>query len=157
MSDKSDKDAAAPAAAPKKKLSKKLLMIIIIAVVVLGGGGAGAYFMLKGDSAEAAPKPVKGAVATMAEALTINLADGHYLKLGFALQATEEAGETEIDLAEAIDLAIDEYTGKEIAELQAEKGRQEAKEALLTKIEKVYNVDDKHIIMDIYFTQFVTQ
>jgi flagellar FliL protein len=149
-------DKAAPTEAPKK--SKKMLMIIVIALVVLGGGGAGAFFMLTGDSAEAkAKEPVKGAVVTMDNALTINLADGHYLKLGFALQATEEAGEEEIDLSEAIDLAIDEYTGMEVGELETEKGREAAKQELLEKIEKVYNVEDKHIIMDIYFTQFVTQ
>jgi flagellar FliL protein len=149
-------DKAAPTEAPKK--SKKMLMIIVIALVVLGGGGAGAFFMLGGDSAEAkAKEPVKGAVVTMDNALTINLADGHYLKLGFALQATEEAGEEEIDLSEAIDLAIDEYTGMEVGELETEKGREAAKQELLEKIEKVYNVEDKHIIMDIYFTQFVTQ
>ena len=151
---KDEKDTAAEA--PKK--SKKMLMIIVIALVVLGGGGAGAFFMLSGDSAEAAEEaPVKGAVVTMENALTINLADGHYLKLGFALQATEEAGTTEIDMAEAIDLAIDQYTGMEIGELETTKGRETAKAELLEKIEKVYNVEEKHIIMDIYFTQFVTQ
>ena len=151
---KDEKDTTAEA--PKK--SKKMLLIIVIALVVLGGGGAGAFFMLKGDSAEAAAeKPVKGAVVTMDNALTINLADGHYLKLAFTLQATEEAGEVEIDNAEAIDIAIDKYTGMEIAELETEEGRTTAKKELLEEIEKVYNVDDKHIIMDIYFTQFVTQ
>ncbi len=150
------KDEKDTAEAPKK--SKKMLLIIVIALVVLGGGGAGAFFMLTGDSAEAAAeKPVKGAVVTMENALTINLAEGHYLKLGFALQATEEAGAVEIDMSEAIDLAIDQYTGMEIAELETTKGREAAKAELLEKIEKVYNVDDKHIIMDIYFTQFVTQ
>src|SRR5919107_4852263 len=133
---KDEKDAAE---APKK--SKKMLMIIVIALVVLGGGGAGAFFMLSGDPAEAAEeKPVKGAVVAMDNALTINLADGHYLKLAFTLQATEEAGEEEIDMSEAIDLAIDQYTGMEIGELETEKGREAAKHELLEKVEKVYNV-----------------
>ena len=146
------------AAETPKKSKKKLLMIIVIALVVLGGGGAGAFLMLTGDPAEAKePAPVKGAVVTMDNALTINLAEGHYLKLGFALQATEEAGEEEIDMSEAIDLAIDQYTGMEVAELETTKGREAAKAELLEKIEKVYNVEDKHIIMGIYFTQFVTQ
>jgi flagellar FliL protein len=150
---KDDKDATAEA--PKKK-SKKMLMIIILAVVLLGGGGAGGwFFFLKGDAAEAAP--IKGAVVAIEETMTINLADAHYLKLGFALQMTEEAGEAEVDLAEARDLAIDNYTGKELAELETEKGRLKAKEELLEKIEKAYNVDDKHLVMGIYFTSFVTQ
>ncbi|MGA5303477.1 flagellar basal body-associated FliL family protein [Nucisporomicrobium flavum] len=152
---KDEKDGAAEA--PKK--SKKMLMIIALAVVLLGGGGAGAYFMFfKGDAAEAKePAPVKGAVVTIENPLTVNLADGHYLKLGFALQMTEEAGEEEIDTAEALDLAIDQYTGLEVGELETEKGREKAKGELLEKIEKAYNVDDKHLVMGVYFTSFVTQ
>ena len=144
------------AEAPKK--SKKLLMIIVIALVVLGGGGAGAFFMLKGDSAEAAAeKPVKGAVVTMDNALTINLAEGHYLKLGFALQETEEAGTEAVDTSEAINLAIDQYTGKSVAELSTEKGRETAKAELLEKIKKAYQEDGTQKIMDVYYTAFVTQ
>jgi flagellar FliL protein len=150
-----DEKETAETEAPKK--SKKLLMIIVIAVVVLGGGGAGAFFMLSGSKAEAETKPVKGAVVAIETALTINLADAHYLKLAFALQMTEEAGETAIDTAEALDIAIDQYTGMEIAELETVKGREKAKAELLEKIEKAYNVDDKHLVMGIYFTQYVTQ
>jgi flagellar FliL protein len=152
---KDDKEATAEA--PKK--SKKMLMIIILAVVLLGGGGGGAYFMFfKGDAAEAAEvAPVKGPVIAIENTMTINLADAHYLKLGFALQMTEEAGEVEVDVSEAIDLAIDQYTGKKIAELETVKGREASKAELLEKIEKAYNVDDKHLVMGIYFTSFVTQ
>ena len=152
---KDDKEATAEA--PKK--SKKMLMIIILAVVLLGGGGGGAYFFFfKGDAAEAAEAaPVKGAVIAIENTMTINLADAHYLKLGFALQMTEEAGEVEVDVSEAIDLAIDQYTGKKIAELETVKGREASKAELLEKIEKAYNVDDKHLVMGIYFTSFVTQ
>jgi flagellar FliL protein len=151
---KEEKDGAAEA--PKK--SKKMLMIIVLAVVLLGGG-AGAYFMFfKGDAAEAKePAPVKGAVIALENPLTVNLADGHYLKLGFAMQMTEEAGEEEIDTAEALDLAIEQYTGMEVGELESEKGREKAKTELLEKIEKAYNVEDKHLVMGIYFTSFVTQ
>jgi len=153
---KDDKEAAA--GEPKKK-SKKMLIIIVLAVVLLGGGGAGVwFFFLKGDAAEAKEaEPVKGTVVALEDTLTINLADAHYLKLGFALQMTEEAGEEEIDTAEALDIAIDQYTGMEIAELETEKGREAAKEELLEKIEKAYNVDDKDLVMGIYFTSFVTQ
>lgn len=151
---KDEKDAAE---APKKK-SKKLLMIIVIAVVVLGGGGAGAFFMLSGGKAEAKPKePTKGAIVTMENALTINLAAGHYLKMAFSIQETADAGSETIDTSEALDLAIDQYTGKDIAELSTEKGREENKEELLAAIEKAYNEDGKQVVMDIYFTQFVTQ
>jgi flagellar FliL protein len=146
-----------PAETPKKS-KKKLLIIIIAAVVLLGGGGGGAFYLLKGSSAEAAPKkPAKGIVVTMESALTINLADAHYLKLAFTIQETADAGTEAIDNSEAIDLAIAQYTGMDIAELETEKGRQGNKEKLLAAIEKAYNEEDKQIVMDLYFTQFVTQ
>jgi flagellar FliL protein len=143
----------APAEAPKK--SKKMLMIIVAAVVLLGGGG-GAFFMLKGSSkAEAAPK--KGVVTAIDSAITINLADAHYLKLGFSLQQTSDAGTEAVDTSEALNLAIDEYTGKTVAELSTEKGREEAKADLLKQIVKAYTVEKKQEVMDIYYTSFVTQ
>ncbi|HEY0000042.1 MAG TPA: flagellar basal body-associated FliL family protein [Actinoplanes sp.] len=152
----SDKEAAdATTEAPKK--SKKMLMIIVVAVVVLLGGGAGAFFMLKGDSAEAAEAPVKGSVTAIEESLTVNLADGHYLKFKFALQQTADAGTESVDTAEAINLAIDEYTGKSIAELSTEKGREHIKEELLAKVIKVYTEEGKKHVMEIYYTEFVTQ
>lgn len=149
---KDEKDAAA--GSPKK--SKKMLMIIAIALVVLGGGGAGAYFFLAGGDGKV-EAPVKGEVIALENPLTVNLAGGHYLKVGFALQMTEEAAGAEIDPSEAIDLAIDQYTGVEIAELQTEGGRTKAKQELLERIEQAYNIEGKHLVMGIYFTQFVTQ
>ena len=148
-----------PAETPKKK-SKKMLIIIVAAVVLLGGGGAAAYFLFfKSSGEKKVEAPVKGAVVTLEDALTINLADAHYLKVGFTLQLTEAAGEEAPDIAEAIDIAIDQYTGMEQAELETEKGREKAKAELLEKIEKAYTAEgekESHV-MDIYFTQFVTQ
>ncbi|MDT4993252.1 MAG: flagellar protein FliL [Actinoplanes sp.] len=144
----------APAEAPKK--SKKML-IIIAAVVLLGGGGAGAYFMLKPGKSTTTPAAVKGIVTPLDEALTINLSDGHYLKLNFALQETADAGVEVVDTSEAKNLAIDIYTGKAVAELSTEKGRKAAKEALLAAIVKAYTEDKVKKVMEIYFTSFVTQ
>jgi flagellar FliL protein len=152
---KDEKEAAAGTPAKSKK---KLMMIIALAVVLLGGGAGGWFFFLRGDAAEAKePAPVRGVVVAIENTLTINLADAHYLKLGFALQMTEDAGEGKVDTSEALDLAIDQYTGMKIAELETEKGREKAKEDLLEKIEKAYTVDKKHLVMGIYFTSFVTQ
>jgi flagellar FliL protein len=144
-----------PAEAPKK--SKKLLMIIVIAVVLLGGGGAGAFFMLSGNKAEAKAAPTKGIVTPIENALTINLADGHYLKLAFSLQETADAGTEAVDTSEAIELAIDEYTGKTVAELSIEKSREAIKADLLAKIIKAYTEDKVQKVMNLYYTSFVTQ
>jgi flagellar FliL protein len=144
-----------PAEAPKKK-SKKLLIIIIAAVVVLGGGGAGAFFMLSGSKASAAPAPVKGIVTPLDDALTINLADGHYLKLNFSIQQTDKDA-VAVDTAEAKQIAIDLYTGKTVAELSTEKGRDAVKEEMVAEMVKAYTVDKVQEVMDVYYTAFVTQ
>lgn len=145
------------AEAPKKK-SKKLLIIIVAAVVLLGGAG-GAFFMLKGGSkADAAPKaPVKGVVVTMNDAMTINLADSHYLKLAFTMQLTADAGTASIDNSEARDLAIQQYTGMNIADLSTDKQLEMSKANLLAAVEKAYKEDKTQIVMDLYYTSFVTQ
>jgi flagellar FliL protein len=142
------------AEAPKK--SKKMMLIIIVAAVVLLGGGGGAFFMMKGDSASA-KTPDKGSITPIEDALTINLADSHYLKLQFSLQQTADAGSESVDPSEAIELAIDEYTGKTVADLSTEKGRAAIKEDLIAKVVKAYTEDKKKMVMDIYYTAFVTQ
>ncbi|MBW6432960.1 flagellar basal body-associated FliL family protein [Actinoplanes hulinensis] len=145
-------------AAQAPKSNKMLMIIIALAMVLLGGGGVGAFFMLRSDSASAAEeKPEKGVVVTIENPLTVNLADGHYLKVGFALQMTKKAGEEEIDTSEALNLAIEAYTGRTVAELSTEAGRVKLKGELLEKIEKAYEEDGKQMVMDLYFTSFVTQ
>ena len=140
--------------APKK--SKKMMLIIIVAAVVLLGGGGGAFVMMKSSSAS--PKtPSKGSVTAIEDALTINLADSHYLKLQFSLQQTADAGSESVDTSEAIELAIDEYTGRTVAELSTDKGRAAIKEDLVAKIVKAYKEDKTEKVMDIYYTAFVTQ
>lgn len=149
-----EKDTAAEA--PKK--SKKMLMIVVaLAAVLLGGGGAGAFFMLKGDSAHAVKEPVKGDVVPVENTLTVNLADGHYLKVGFALQLTEAAGHDGVDVNQALNLAIETYTGRDIAEFATEEGRNAIKAEFLAKVEKAYEVDGEKFVMDLYYTSFVTQ
>jgi flagellar FliL protein len=126
---------------------KKKMLVIVGAAVLLAGGLVGAKLMLGGG--EEAPEP--GAVLAL-EAMTVNLADGHYLKFKLALQATADAGE-EMDGAEAQDLAITQYTGRTVGELSSMAGRKQAKGQLLESVKHAY--EDK--VMDIYFTEFVTQ
>jgi flagellar FliL protein len=149
-------DNEAAEAAPKKK--SKLLLIIIVAVVALGAAGAGAYMMLKppADPAAAAAEQAEPGAVIALDPVTINLADGHYLKMSFALQAVADVKE-EPDGSKALDLAIAQYTDKPIAELSTAKGRETAKKELLEKIRKAYTKEEQETIMDLYITQFVTQ
>jgi flagellar FliL protein len=145
---------SAEEAAPPKK-SKKLLMMIIGAVLLLGGGGAGGYFMFAPEGPK--PPPVAGAVVPL-EPITVNLASGHFLKIGLALQATADAPAAP-DGAKAKDLMIAQFSNRPVAELSSAKAREHAKEELKEKIIHAYTDKTEHIetVMDIYFTEFVMQ
>jgi flagellar FliL protein len=134
-------------AAPQKS-KKKLIIIVLAAVLLLGGGGA--YLMLSGgDEKPAAPEP--GAVVAL-DAVTINLADGHFLKIKLALQATADAHE-EPDGSKALDAAITYFSDMKIAELSSKAGREKAKQELTEHVEEAYHGE----VMAIYFTEFVMQ
>lgn len=139
------------AAAPKK--SKKKL-IIIIAVVLLLGGGGGYWFVLKPKGAEGGP-PEPGSVVPL-DHVQINLAEGHYLRLGLSLQLTADAGgegHGEFDGSQALDAAIDVFSGRSVAEVAKEGQRAKLKQELVHLLEERYHGD----VMDVYFTEFVTE
>ena len=135
----------------KKKSRKKPAIIALVAVLALGGAG---YYVLGAKhepAAEAAPH--KGAVLTI-DPVSLNLAEGHYLRLGLALQLTKEAGTAEVpDTAEALDLAIALFSGHSIAEVTDPATRASLKAQLVDELAKAY--DGK--VMDVYLTNYVTQ
>jgi flagellar FliL protein len=142
----------------KKGGSKKKLIIIVAAVVVLLGGGAGAYFAFfagSGSTSTAKPEPTPSAVVA-ADAITVNLADGHYLKIGIALQTTTDAAEA-VDPSKALDLVIGEFSNLEVAELATNKQREALKTELTEKVVKAYTEDKLEPVMAVYFTEFVIQ
>ncbi|MFI5907531.1 flagellar basal body-associated protein FliL [Dactylosporangium sp. NPDC051541] len=140
---------------PAKGGKKKLIIIVAIALVALLGGGFAGYKMFSPKKVEAEPEPTPGVVAVL-DAITINLADGHYLKLKMTLQATTDAAEAP-DGSEALDIAIDEYSGRKMDELMSNAERDRTKKELIAKVVKAYTKDGKKEIMDIYFTTFVIQ
>jgi flagellar protein FliL len=142
------KDEKAAEEAPKK--SKKKLIIIIAAAVVLLGGGAGGFLAMSGGSAKK-PEPKPGKVVPM-DAVTLNLADGHFLKLKLALQATADAAEAP-DGSKAVDIAISQFSNLPVSELSSNAAREKAKKDLTEKVEKAYDGE----IMAVYFTEFVMQ
>jgi flagellar FliL protein len=143
------KDEKAAEAAPKKK-SKQMLIIIVAAVVLLGGGAGGYFAFFAGPSQKPAPKP--GKVVAL-EAITLNLAEGHFLKLKLSLQATTTAAAADPDGSKALDIAISEFSNRPLAELASNAARDKAKAELRKKINKAY---EGHV-MDVYFTEFVMQ
>ncbi|WP_183093922.1 flagellar basal body-associated FliL family protein [Nocardioides stalactiti] len=139
------------ASAPPTK-SKKKLMIIAVVVLLLGGGG-GYWFFLKPAPEPGPPEP--GTVLPL-EPIQINLAEGHYLRLGLSLQLTvaaEEGGHGEFDGSKALDAAIEIFSGRDVAELAKGGERAKLKKELMHELEEDYHGD----VMDVYFTEFVTE
>ena len=69
--------------------------------------------------------------------ITINLAGGHFLKLGMGLQVVEGAHEAPSG-AKALDLAISQFSGKTIAELSTAEGREKNKAELTARVKLAY-------------------
>jgi len=128
---------------------KKMMMLALVAVV------AAAVYMLvlkpKDAAAAAPPKPKPGAVVEL-DPITINLAAGHFLKVGLSLQASADAGEA-VPGAKALDAAIALFSGRTVESLAKSEGREKAKAALIKAISERY----ENKVYDIYFTDFVMQ
>lgn len=160
--------AAAPAAEAGKKSKKKLIIMIVLALVVLGGGGFAAKTFLLGGSGSAASTPdpttVEGGVETL-DPITLNLADGRYLKVTIALQlsqaatadpATVDAATATgpaVDGAKALDAAITVLGARTYDQLIAKGGREEAQKALTAKVRTLYEGE----VLGVYFTEFLMQ
>lgn len=142
------------AAAPPK--GRRKIVVVLLAVLVLGGG-AGWYFLMGpgAGSAEdaAAAEPEPGEVLVV-EPISLNLADGHYLRLGMGLQMSKDAGgHGEPTTAPALDHAIALFSGRPMAEVASPEGREALKTELLHQLEEAYHGD----VIDVYFTEYVTQ
>jgi len=150
--------AAAGAGEDGAKKSKKKLLLVLPLVLLLAGGAVW-FFLLRGSGGEGAaakkeePKP--GAVVAL-DSVNINLADGHYLKLKLALQASADVAEAP-DGSKAQGIAGDQLTGMGMAELQTAKGRQHAQEKLTEAIVKAYTEEDTETVIDVYYPEFVSQ
>ena len=165
---------AAPAAdgeekAPKSK--KKIaiggvgaLVLFFAGGKVMGGGGETKTIIKIVNTTTTIPM---GDVVAL-DAITMNLADGHVLKVGIGFQLEYEAhaagggggheapkateGDPTKGYAQALDIAIDELGQHTMEELSGE-GRNAAKEALVKRLHKVFHGK----IEDVYFHQFVMQ
>lgn len=145
----SDKKGGTKGAKEVKEGGSKKKLIAIVLVVLLAAGGAGWYFVLRKPSGPEKPQP--GAVLKL-DSINVNLADGHYLKLGLALQTTTKAS-ADIDGSQALDIAISQLSGRKMADLAVPAKREKAKDDLVGAVSEAYEGE----IMDVYFTEFVMQ
>lgn len=141
---------AAPADATDvpEKGSKKKLILILVAVLAIGGGG---YFMFLKPTPAGPPEP--GEVIAL-ESIQVNLAAGHYLRIGIALQTIAGAGaHGPIDGSMALDAVIAEFSGLPMEKVNDPKHRAKLKKDLLHDLGELYH----HEVMGVFFTEFVTQ
>jgi flagellar FliL protein len=150
--DKPGKDGEA-AKTPKGK--KKLVLVLVVLLLVAGA----AYKLVLAPKPAADAEPEPGAVLKL-DPITLNLTEGHYLKMTLALQFTVEGsaagghgGGAELDGSKALDIAIDQLSNRRMAELNTAKARNVAKEKLQKAIVEAYH----HDVMAIYLTEFVMQ
>ncbi|HTZ44238.1 MAG TPA: flagellar basal body-associated FliL family protein [Jatrophihabitans sp.] len=137
-------------AAAGKRKKKPLKLKLALLLVLLLAGGAIAKFTVLAPSAKAGPKvPAKGPVVAMDE-MTLNLADGHYLRLKVALQLAK-GGSVDLDTSEASQALIDTYSNQSVAQLTGDVARNKAKTTFLGKLSALYPKK----ILDAYYTEFV--
>jgi len=136
-------------AAKRKGKSMKVKLAALLALLLVGG--AIAKFTVLAPPAKPAGKVVaaKGPVVPMEE-MTLNLADGHYLRLKIALQTAKGTSE-ELDTSEAAQALIDTYSNQTVAQLTGDSARAAAKQKFLGKLSALYPKK----ILDAYYTEFV--
>ena len=128
----------------KPKRSRKKLVMILVLLLVVGGGG---YWFMRPKPA-APPKP--GEVVKL-DPIQVNLAGSHYLRLGLALQLVQ--GAKEADGSKALDAAITEFSGADMAEVNDPAKREVLKKQLEKELDHRY----EGAVMGVYFTEFVMQ
>jgi flagellar FliL protein len=171
---KDDTAGDAPAADKKAKGGKNnLIPAIVVAVGLLGagyfmsggGGGKAATAAAAGEPTAAGAAGAAGTTATTVaggetvstgDPITLNLADGRFLKVAIALQLAKGVSPehfTPAASAKAIDAAISFLGSKSYAELAVPGARDAAKAELSKKIAELYEKE----VLSVYFTQFVMQ
>jgi flagellar FliL protein len=127
---------------------KKLILVMLLVVALVAG--AAWWFMLRPASAQEG-KPEPGAVVKL-DAIQVNLAGGHYLRVGIALQASKDAP-TDLDGSKALDATIELFSGESVDTLAKKPARDRLKHKLESTLEDVYDGE----VIGVYFTDFVTQ
>ena len=135
----------AEAEEPKRRNRKKTVLLLVALILLVAGA---AYKLVLAPDKPSAPEP--GEVVRL-EPIQVNLAAGHYLKIGIALQLTKDAHEA--DGSKALDATIELFSGRTMEELTTPEERQKLRRHLEKELDHSYHGD----VMGVYFTDFVTQ
>lgn len=144
---------AAPAAEPepaKKKNLVPLIMGILVGVIVVGALAFWFFVRPMLADSDAVKEPVAGEVTTV-ESMNINLSDGHYLRLGFAIQLSQDA--EEVASARILDTAIALFSGQKFEDVLEPVTRDALKAQLAAQLDELYEGQ----VMDVWLTDYVAQ
>ena len=125
---------------------KKLVLVVLLVVAV--AAAAGWWFLLK-PAAPSRPEP--GTVLKL-DAIQVNLAEGHYLRIGLALQEAKGAP-TDLDGSKALDATIELFSGQPMDKLSERSSRDRLKGELVHRLDTLYDGE----VIGVYFTDFVMQ
>ena len=120
----------------------KLVGLALVLLLVTGFGWIGAR--------SAAQKPEEPGPMLILEPIQVNLEDYKYLRLGLALETTDDA---EVDGSRALDAAINLFSGRSIVELSQSTKRTRLKQVLSRQLRMQYAGK----VVGVYFTDFVMQ
>lgn len=139
--------AADGGAAPGRRRRTKLIVLLAVVVVAIGAGG---YLLLRPTS----PKAPTGGDVVVMDAMTLSLAQGHYLKIQVAIQLVKgEASASTFETSHAAELVIDTFSNRTVDSLANNAARKRLAGQLLTDIQHVYPGE----VFDLYLTQFALQ
>lgn len=151
---------------PKKMIVTAVLAVVLIGVgYVLGGQMGGSGAAVAEESAETAPEATEegaeevhvGIVVDL-DAVNVNLADGHYLRVAISLGLSPDIdfghGSVEdFPVAAASDTLLYTFSGRTLAELSSTEGREHARIELAEGLAEHYGED----VVSVYYTEFVMQ
>ena len=158
MADKGDK-ADDKSEKSEKKQKSNLVPAIVLAVGIAAAGyflgpGKGGPADAKEEKKEEEAKPL-GPVSVM-DPISVNLADGHYLKVGLGVQLSAEAKAEEFKegpIERVKDMLISEVGGGKMEDFATPEGRELLKEELRESAKEQFHGE----VVDFYFTDFVMQ
>lgn len=131
----------------KVRRMRRRVPLTVALLALLAVTAAGGWWSLRPSSADA--EPVPGEVVAL-EPIQVNLDAGGYLRVGIALQLVE--GTEAVDGSKALDALIATTSGLP-AGVTSSRGREQLRVALRDEVVRRYQGE----VMDVYFTEFVSQ
>lgn len=160
-------EGADPAAAPEEAgapAGKKRKLLVVVGVVAVVAVAALAVPKLTHKKAAPSPKAAALAVANgpidSLDPVTVNLADGHLLQVGVAVQESTAANAKTItaDQPRILDALITVFSGWTYPALLGDAGHEQARNQLEAKMQALFPpVGGIPQVAGVYFTTFVMQ